>query len=462
MPRFLPFRAPASGPYAYWIVVAMLAVAALAGGASREDSMAQVVVRTLLPLLLALLALVARPVEWRSLRLPLLFMGLVVLVAAIMLVPLPPSVWTALAGRDLIEPAAQVAGMPQPWRPWAMVPPLGHNALYALVPPGTVLVAMAFLSPGERARLAAPLGIVIVASAVLGVAQVSGGSGSPLRWYAITNRGEGVGFFANRNHQALFLAMGFPVLAFLAFAGERRKDDLRVWLAGFAALLLAVAVLTTGSRAGLVAGAIGVLGSAALHFGRLRGAFAGLPPRWRLLSGIGAVAVLALVAVALLTSSRALAIVRLFGLDPTDDLRARALPTMVAILRDTFPAGTGFGGFEPVFRAAEPFELLSLAYLNEAHNDYLQLAIEGGAAGLALLAAFLVWWAVTTFRLLRRGRRGQLGPSTALARTGALMVLLVVLASAADYPMRTPLMMVTLVLACVWMTLPTERTAPER
>ncbi|WP_168194186.1 O-antigen ligase family protein [Altererythrobacter sp. TH136] len=383
---------------------------------------------------------------------PLLFVGLLAMLAGAMLVPLPPSIWTAMPGRDLIEPAAAIGAVEQPWRPWALVPPLAHNALYALIPPSSVLLALLFLTPGERIRLIGPFALIIVLSAVLGVAQMNGGNAGPLRWYAVNSANAGIGFFANRNHQALLLAMGFPVLAAWAFLGSARESGtLRLWLASFAAVLLAAALLTTGSRAGLVLGLIAVAGTIAIHFGALLAGFKLLTARMRAaLLGAGAAGV-AIVAFVAVSSPQAQSVVRLFGLNPADDLRARAFPTMIGLLRDYFPFGTGFGGFEPAFRAAEPFDLLSLQYLNEAHNDYLQLAIEAGVAGLAILIGFAVWYAVTAVGILRRKPSKA---ETPVNLTGTLMVLLIALASIVDYPVRTPLMMVTLVLACAWMVLP--------
>lgn len=439
---------------AFWVMLAMLVLAALFGGASRSDESAQAVVRAGMAALLAVLVLVGRPAEWRSLRLPLLFMGLLVLVMGAMLVPLPPQLWTMLPGRELFAEAAPLTGGAQQWRPFAISPPLGHNALYALIPPAAVLIGLAFLTPRDRVRLVWSVAALIVASAVLGVAQVSGGTESPLRWYQITNRESGVGFFANRNHQAVFLAAGFPILAlWVASEADRwMSRELRAWLAGGSALLLAIALLTTGSRAGLLVGAIAILGTLALHGAALAAQIRAMAPRVRLMALGGALLTVAAIAAAALVSPQARSIVRLLGLSIGEDARAKSLPTLEAVLGGYFPAGTGFGGFEPAFRSAEPFGLLRLTYLNEAHNDYIQLAIEAGLVGLALLAAFLIWWGLRSWAALRAGGSG--GSALAARRAGSLILLLILIASAADYPMRTPLMMVLAVIAAAWLALP--------
>ena len=245
----------------------MLAVGALLGGASREDSLAQPAIRLVMPLLLAGIVLTGKPFIWRDLRAPLLLLGLLVIVMVAMLIPLPPQVWTSLPGRDLITPAAPLSGLPQVWRPWAISPPLAENALFALIPPGCVLIGAGFLSSERRASLALPFLVLIIASAILGVMQLAGGAGGVLRWYAVTNPEAGVGFFANRNHQALLLAMGLPLLGFWALreGAPRENRSMRLWIAGFGAILLIVAMLTSGSRAGLIVGVLALFGTATIH-----------------------------------------------------------------------------------------------------------------------------------------------------------------------------------------------------
>lgn len=440
----------------------MLVIAALTGGASREDSIAQAVIRGLLPLLLTVIVLVGRPREFKSLkRLAILFLALVAVIS-LMLVPLPPSVWLALPGRDLIEPAAPLAGIPQVWRPWAMSPPLAHNALYALIPPGCVLIAMFYLAPDERAKLVAPMAAIVAASALLGVAQISGGEGGPLRWYAVNNRSAGIGFFANRNHQALFLAIGILLMAGWAIKanGTGRLEAWRAVLAGLVAMLFCVALIATGSRAGLVVMIVALFAAAVLLRKALVSYLSIQSPQVRLIALCGALTALGAIAAFAVFSPQGQGLSRLFGLKPGEDLRADALPTIIEIAKTYFPAGTGFGGFEPTFRAHEPFALLTLQYLNEAHNDYLQLIIEGGLAGVLLLFAFAGWWLMTSWRLLGQnpaGRRYGLLPSAS-----AIIVLLIALASAVDYPVRTPLIMITLLLACVWMELPRAHRAQRK
>ena len=105
---------------------------------------------------------------------------------------------------------------------------------------------------------------------------------------------------------------------------------------------------------------------------------------------------------------------------------------------DFLPWGSGFGSFDTVFFQYEPRDALSTMYLNHAHNDWLQFVIEGGLPAALLLCAAGVWFAVRAAALWR-GRRQVNAP----LRLGMLAVIvLVAVASAVDYPLRVPVMMV--------------------
>src|SRR5512143_1162950 len=106
------------------------------------------------------------------------------------------------------------------------------------------------------------------------------GPGGNLYLYRITNIGEAVGLFANRNHLAGFLAASLPVAA--GMLADRLRHhvhgirDLRVWLLTALLVLLSVSVTATHSRAGFGLLMISVVASAAVLFGaRATGPWAG-------------------------------------------------------------------------------------------------------------------------------------------------------------------------------------------
>jgi O-antigen ligase len=141
--------------------------------------------------------------------------------------------------------------------------------------------------------------------------------------------------------------------------------------------------------------------------------------------------------------------------DIAADTRGAALPSLLVTARAFFPAGAGFGAFDSVYRQFEPDALLSTIYLNQAHNEPLQLAIEGGLPALVLLLVFVAWWARTAWRL-GRSRLGGL-PRAATVVTALLMV-----SSLVDYPLRTPLLAALFVVCCAVMAAAERRRAETR
>ena len=111
-----------------------------------------------------------------------------------------------------------------------------------------------------------------------------------------------------------------------------------------------------------------------------------------------------------------------------------------------FPIGSGIGSFESAFRIFEPDELLGPNYINMAHNDILQLAIEGGLVSLLLL---LVTISLIVIAAVKAGQKLPENKSKAFwaALFGSIAVLL--LSSAFDYPLRTPLLQALLAIAVV-------------
>ena len=433
-------------------LIILLAVIALAGGSSRADSLGQVIARSAATIALLFWTFTSPSPSVERLRPAFLFLAVIAFVAAIQLVPLPPAIWTALPGRAFYAASSIAIGQPLPWRPIALVPSRGASALFSLLVPLAVLVGLSRCASRERAGLLIVLAALAMISAVLGLAQLSLGSESGLRWYEYSSNSSAVGFFANRNHQALLLAVALPMLAAWAVTPERRPDRrrLRLYAAVGLGAFFILMLPTTGSRSGLAVAAIGLLAAAAIATPAVRQALSAMrTARRRRFYGIAAGATVAFVAV-LVFFGRNEAFVRLRDLDATGDLRARALPVVVQMMRDAFPVGTGLGSFELVYRRFEPFDQLSYTYLNQAHNDLLQVVVEAGLLGAALLLAFVGWWAWASWRAWRGAPTAQ----SLAARAGSAVILMILAASITDYPARTPLIVGVLTIACGWLLTP--------
>ena len=437
---------------ALWVTIAFVAIVALAGGSARGTVFGQVYVRIAASLAATVSLLLVSERYDARLRPAFAFLGACAGLICLQLVPLPPSWWRALPQHDVYATVAMIAGSPDRWRPISVAPDLTWDALFSLLVPAALLVCLMRLTSLQRAGLMLPLVILIFVSGVLGLAQVTGGPQSALRWYDGPPEPSATGFLSNRNHQALLLACGLPVLAALASTPMSRsglRKGLPWAVVGVAAFILLM-LPTTGSRAGLVLGAGAILLAIGIALPTARSGLAKLRRRHRRRIVLGAVGATLAFSAVFAFFGRNIAFSRVNSLDLFEDQRVLALPVVIDILKAFFPVGAGIGTFDPVFRYFEPHSLLKMTYFNEAHNDLIQIVLEGGALAMALFVIFAIWWIAATLRAWRAPASAQ----ASAARAGSAIVLLCILASVVDYPLRTPLMLSLFCLASVWMLTP--------
>jgi O-antigen ligase len=423
-------------PFAIFLLL-MVAVALL-GGSSRATVDSLALLRPILGLGVAALLLLppaARPLVSAG---PLLgLLGAFAIVIALQLLPLPPAIWISLPGHQSFAQVALLGGQPQPWRPVSLVPILTVNSLMALLTPLAILVALTRLSIDNRGRVVLTLIVLGVASAVLGLVQVTAGDTSAAYLYAYAYKnGLATGFFANHNHQGVFLASLLPLLAFWSAAGAHsaRKMLWRRWIAAAIGFFLLISVVLSGSRSGLAVTVVELL--AALWLMLRTRSEGGVFPRW-------AVPVLVFGACLLvlflgLASGHHNVFDRLQDFfDPSYGRRKSTLPVTLQLVKEFFISGSGFGTFDPVFRAAEPDALLAPSYFNNAHNDLLELAITGGIPALLVLLALVGWLGLRVSGLI--SNRSETGAGTRLIQqAGLFMLVAFLLGSLTDYPLRTP------------------------
>jgi len=442
----------AAGHFEIVAYLLFLGVVAVTGGSSHYDAASQPIVRLAAIVLIGTLALRSRHGRPVGNLTALWFLGALAGVILVQLVPLPPTWWSALPGHGRYAAAAVAAGEAQPWRPLNLTPDRGWNALFSLLPPAAALFAALRLRMRDQGAVLLGLIAIALTSAVIGLAQVSAGEDDALRFYTAPPTGSAVGLFANRNHQGLLIACGLPMLAVWAerARGDRARGRLFAALALIGAVFLVLMIPTTGSRMGLALAGLSLAFAVVLSWPPISAGIAVMSPRHRrFATGAALLAFVGLVATAL-TFSRAEAVQRLFAIDPVEDARVRLFIPLLVMIRTFLPFGSGFGSFDPVYRGFEQFGNLAVTFMNQAHDDYLQLILEGGLPALGLLITFLGWWAWKSIRLWR----GSGGEGVALGRLGSILLLLILLASITDYPVRTPLMMVIAAQAAAWMLLP--------
>ncbi len=413
-------------------------VVALTGGGSRSDIPSLLLLRPLAVLFSAYALLLASPSQLREVWAALLIIVAAMILCLLQLVPLPADVWASLPQRDVIALPSRYLGMEDVQRPISLDPNRTWNTLFALVVPLAVVCLAAIQAPQYRKRMMLPLMAVGLLSAILGLLQAIGGNG--LHLYEISHSGYPVGLFANKNHQAVLLLWLMLASSWIITKADLHHHSPTAAIGGAIALILVLfsLLVLTGSRAGLLLIVPTLALSAWLLFrspamGQILRRWAG---RAKLAAGaIAAILIMPLLFVfgALAMSGRETALSRLFELNAAEDLRWSYLPIFQKMALDYLPFGSGFGSFESVFKIYEPAEMLTSRYMNQAHNDLLQILIEGGLPALAILMFAFVWlfWAVR--RVWQQGREGQLAAGF---YGGGIALWLA--ASLVDYPLRTP------------------------
>ena len=429
-----------------WVLLAFLLVVALTGGGSRADIESLPFLRFLSAALVALAILLIRRDELTRIRVPLALLGAIAAVALLQLVPLPPSIWSSLPGRENIARIDALLEL-DTWRPLTLSPVATINALGSL----TVPLAALLLFGMVKDRSLVLLGIVGIglASALFGILQLFADPRSGLFLYEITNNGSAVGFFANRNHHAVFLACCALIGLFLMRHGDAERFSwIRPAMAG-SVLFLGLAIVTNASRAGLIALALVLLlGALDAFFARSRGASHNAKKSGSRYLPIALSAAGTLLLALFVAAERSPALARILENSALEDLRAKLLPILVDMAGDFQPWGTGLGAFEHAYRMREPAELLQPAYVNEAHNDWLQFPIETGAPGLAIFLFGALYLAVRSITLLRSPGEH------AVPLLGLGIILVLGVASVVDYPLRVPSVMALAVIALAMFAAP--------
>lgn len=416
----------------------LLAMALLLGGATREGQLLNAAVRLLaLPVMMMAIWRLARASRPRELTLPLALLAAVVATPLFQLVSLPPMFWELLPGRAEYAEAYRLALTPAPWAPIGLNPDGAWNAALALLPAAAMFLVTLTLNERSRSRLMALASVIAIAALLLGAAQVLDGSHSPLRFYETTNASAAVGFFSNRNHQASLLLAAMPLITYLLLAWSERPDVHRLAalvMGGGLFLLLAVGAAMSESRAGvLLAPPVGL----ACLLLVLHRTPMGLSRRTLLLSG----AILLVLAVA--AGAVILRLMPDLAASIVTDVRAKALPVVASEAMRHMPFGSGLGTFDEIYRAQERPETLTNAFLNHAHDDYIEVWLETGILGLGLVTLFFVWFGRLAARLWR-----SRDPRQDMARAGTILVGMLLAHSLVDYPLRTAALSTLFAFAC--------------
>lgn len=426
----------ASLPFALFAI--FMALLWVAGGASRGDALGQTVVRAGACAVIVIALLRGLQPDFGEVR-PILYLLFgVILVPLAQIMPLPPAWWTELPGREPLPFTDQLSV----WRPMAIAPGATLNALFSLIIPAATVFLVATINKTDYPKLLSLILFLIVVSVIMGLTQYAG-----LRYNnPLINdvSGSVSGVFANRNHFALLIAAGCIFASCWAFL-DRQALRWRIPVAGSLVILFVLMAIATGSRSGLLLIGLALILSIAIVGNQVKQLLSTSSP-WVFLVFVSAMAIVVTGFVALsFFADRVEAFDRLFALSVGNDLRIKAQPTIFEVIWVSFPWGVGVGGFDSAFRIVEPHQLLGVQYFNQAHNDYLGVAVDAGLPGLLLMICALTWWAHATIMIMR----ARYSETIMFARLGSGLLLLVFVASVTDYPVRTPIFMAITALAGV-------------
>ena len=425
----------------------------LLGGGTRGGFLSDAILQilSLPPLMAAIWRMTNTPLT-REARRALVFCAALVAVPLGQLLPLPPAIWTRLPGHDTVALDFQLIQRDLPWAPLSMSPPATWLSALSLLPPLAVFLAALFLTNRERRLLSLVVLGAGLASVFVGLIQVAQGPSSPLRFFEFTNVSETVGFFANRNHfAALLYCLLFLVAAFAADAAaalgrahsqKQFKTTPIVTLAlSFTIIVVLIAAQAMArSRAGLILTSVALLAvlATAQSPRAAKGATYG-----KLVFGATVLAIIFSAQFALYR------ILERFGTDPLSDARIAFARNTIDAAKAFMPFGAGVGTFVPVYAMFErPQDIIADSYANHAHNDFLELWLEAGLAGVVLIMVFAMWFVLRSAKIWAHTCRDGLGLDRSLISAATLIIALLAVHSLVDYPLRTGAMMSVMAFAC--------------
>jgi O-antigen ligase len=427
--------------WAFWVLAGLLTLTFITGGSSKP-SVASLMILRPAALLAVGFALATIRIEHVKAYWPLIALCLaVLLLTASHLIPLPPSIWQALPGRQIIADIDAAAGLEGVWRPLSMVTDGTWNALYSLSVPVAVLLLVIQLDRKDHLKLLLLIIGLCLLSGLVGVLQASG---QDIRLYQVSSANAGL--FANRNHQGVMLALLLPMLFTMARNAHRITPEPRAIRLVTLALFLAVIplVMITGSRAGLALSITSILFVAVMWLQGKSGAkrSARLLPR-SVTFAIGGALIAAMTWLTVFLS-RDVAISRLANNE--EGLRVDFWENIWAFLPSYMPWGSGIGSFVEVYQLHEPAAQLMPLRVNHAHNDWLEVLMTAGIPGAALLVAAA---AIYLSAIWRSERLDSFQKS--MSQAGNSILLILVLASVVDYPLRTSIMAALCVVGAAWL-----------
>jgi len=394
------------------------------GGTSQPVTNFKQLIYILCPIVLVILLYLKPEAHVTDGKLNRLILFLVIIAAFVLLslVPLPYYFWSKLSGRSVIVDVFNLVETDLMFMPLSMAPERTWLGLLSLIPLLTILILLAHIR--DRMNIYRLVWIFPLCAFVfinIGFLQINGLVSDKI--YKVANFGYPIGLFSNVNHMGTLLIMSMPFTAYLFFterAGFNRNRVLLPLAIIFLVTVVGVFYVNSVAAYGLFALQILIFTLLAINKISIR--------RFRYLIFVmlgGGLIYVGFNINVLEAMEIQMGSSNLSG-------RTRMLLSSLPLIKETFPFGTGLGGFEDVYKAYEKPSSITPRFVNHVHNDFVELIIEMGIFGIIFIGFFSYQFVMKAFSLLKAG---QSLPSLQLAAANSILIVMV--HSGFDYPLRT-------------------------
>ncbi|WP_181389705.1 O-antigen ligase family protein [Leucothrix pacifica] len=315
----------------------------------------------------------------------------------------------------------------------SIIPYESKIALLTLIAPVSFFFVALSLNESRLTQLVYALLLITTLQASLGLIQYT--SGNPFFLFGMpSSGGSAQGTYVNRDHFSALLEMVLPlVIGLLLFSigrsssGRRAKNLSRIFnqvlIYTFIALIVFLAAIFAKSRIGVLLIMVAVLLSTIVFSRHIGGK-----------ASVGFTAAFATIAIGLSVSIGLIPVLNRFvSKNPVEDERWRIFEHTIQGIKAFFPVGSGPGTFSDIYRAFQPVE--QLRFINNAHNDYLELLFEMGAAAVFIIVGFFFLYLFGWFKLAggvwNRERFIQVG--------SGIGILMLLLHSSMDFILHEPM-----------------------
>lgn len=395
-------------------------------------------------LILLGIALLALPLARQIHKPVLLFLIAALTITTLYLLPISGSLWESLPGRDfyisIIEWLHQQNVEPKP--AVSLIPGETMLALLALLAPVAVFLSTTSSKTEQLQKLVIVFLGIAAFEAAIGLIQYA--SENPAFYFGIKPNGKcAQGTYLNRDHFAALMEMALPLTIGLTLYTLGRKEfhhhQDTTWVKlhetliyGSLILLILLAGIFSRSRAGVALSIVAVLASSLVFSRHIGGR-----------QSAGITAIFSTIAIGFATSIGMIPILNRFvGQDPLEDERWRIAQHTIEGIKTFFPFGSGPGTYPDIYRAFQPIE--QMKFINNAHNDYLELLFEMGAAGAFIIASFLLLYIYGWIKLWRQ----KWDRMHFLQVAAGISIFLLLLHSFTDFNLHTPANMIVFAFMC--------------